>query len=512
MESVDLLIVGGGINGVGVARDAVGRGLSVLLCEQGDLAAGTSSASSKLIHGGLRYLEQYAFRLVREALAEREVLMSMAPHLVRPLRIVMPHDPGLRPWWQVRAGLLLYDNLSRRQRLEGSHGVRLTRSPLGEPLQPAWGRGFTYADCRTDDARLVVLSARDAADRGAQVRPHTRCVEATRAGEEWRVTLQPQPAGAAYEVRARVLVNATGPWMKDGLPTVLTPATQAVRLVKGSHLVLPALYPGDHGYILQNTDRRIVFVLPFADGFSLIGTTDVPCGGDPATVAMDDAEADYLCAVVNRYFAKAITPGDAVWRFAGIRHLADADAENPAAASREYVLPIEVGHDREGAPLLSIIGGKLTGYREVAGHVLEKLRPWLPHMGPAWSGTLPLPGGDVPHGDMALFRAGLQRQYPWLAPALAARLAGAYGTLTHTLLDGARSPAELGRDFGAGLHEREVDYLIEREWAAGADDVLWRRSKLGLRLTPAQRDALAAWMAHRAPGRAQPAPGAARLG
>jgi glycerol-3-phosphate dehydrogenase len=474
----DLLIVGGGINGAGIARDAAGRGLSVLLVEQSDLASATSSASSKLIHGGLRYLEQYEFRLVREALAEREVLLSLAPHIAWPLTFVLPHDASLRPTWMIRAGLFLYDHLAPRSRLPGSRGLDLTRDPAGQALRASYTRGFAYSDAWVDDSRLVVLNALDAQERGAAVRTRCRFLHARPDEGVWSAVVQGK-TGAPATVRARVIVNAAGPWVDQVLRTGFRRAGPAnIRLVKGSHIVVPRLHDGEHAYILQNPDRRIVFVIPYEQAFTLIGTTDVLYEDDPAKVAIGASETQYLCEAVNRFLAKPVSPEDVVWSYAGVRPLYNDAAANPSAMTRDYVFDVQAGEGQP--PVLSIFGGKITTYRRLAEHALEKLKPHLPAMRPAWTGRAPLPGGDMPGGDFDAFLTDLARRKPWLPPSLARRLARAYGTRVEQLLGGAGALSDLGEDLGAGLTEREVDYLVETEWAETAEDVLWRRSKLGL--------------------------------
>ncbi len=452
-----------------------------MLCEQGDLAGATSSASSKLIHGGLRYLEHYEFRLVREALQERERLLLLAPHIIWPLDFVLPHQGGLRPAWLVRLGLFMYDHLARRRRLPPTRAVRLGSDPVGAPLQPGFDRGFVYADCWVEDSRLVVLNARDAADRGAQIRTHTRLAAAAREDGLWRCDVA-GPDGAQQSVRARAVVNAAGPWVGDVLRRALGQnAAKQARLIKGSHIVVPRLHGGDWAYILQNTDRRIVFVIPYEGEYSLVGTTDIPFEGDPGHVAISPAEADYLRAVVNRYFRKQVGPADVVRSYSGVRPLFDDAAADASAVTRDYVLDMEAPEG--GGALLSVFGGKITTYRRLAEHAMEKLAAALPDgrsWGPAWTGTAPLPGGDMPDADFPRFEAAFAAAHPFLPPPLALRLARAYGTLAEAVLDGACSLEAMGRDYGAGLHQCEVDYLVAREWAQTADDILWRRSKLGL--------------------------------
>jgi glycerol-3-phosphate dehydrogenase len=478
VECFDLLVVGGGINGAGIARDAAGRGLKTLLVEQSDLAAATSSASSKLIHGGLRYLEHYEFRLVRESLAEREVLMSLAPHLVRPLTFVLPHDESLRPVWMIRAGLFLYDHLARRSRLHASRGLDLGRDPAGRPLKPAFRRGFTYADCRVDDSRLVVLNAIDAAERGAVIRTRCGFLSAAPEGEVWSVSLLGS-YGRPETVRARILVNAAGPWIDEVLRGgVGLPGRRNLRLVKGSHIVVPRLYDGEQAYILQNPDRRVVFLIPYEERFTLIGTTDVPFEGDPQWAAITPEETAYLCEAASRFLAAPVRPADVAWSYAGVRPLYDDAAASPAAITRDYAFDIAAGNGRP--PVLSILGGKLTTYRRLAEHALRKLAPFLPRPTTPWTARAPLPGGDMPAGDAGLYEREVRAKRPWLAVPLARRFVRAYGTRVERLLGDARRVEDLGRDLGASLTEREVDYLVREEWARSADDILWRRSKLGL--------------------------------
>ena len=497
--AVDMLVIGGGINGAGIARDAAGRGLSVVLCEQGDLGCATSSASSKLIHGGLRYLEHYKFGLVRESLAEREVLLNNAPHLIFPLRFVLPHTASQRPAWLIRAGLFLYDHLGGRRHLPGSRRLDLATHPAGVPLRPEFTRGFAYSDCSVDDSRLVVLNALGAAELGATIRPRTRCESARRDGAEWLAALRDLRSGAQTTVRARILVNATGPWTGRVLErTIGIERGKCPRLVKGSHIVVQRQYDGAHAYLLQNVDRRIVFVIPYERGFTLIGTTEVPFDGDPAEARIDAAETAYLCAAVGRFFTRPVTPDDVLWSFAGVRPLFDDASEDPAAVTREYVLDLDAGPEKP--PLLSVFGGKITTYRRLAERALDMLRPYIPVAGAPWTALEPLPGGDLPDADFERFSSALCRGRPWLPTDLAQRYARAYGTRTEALLGDARSVDDLGRDFGAGLHEREVAYLASNEWAATAEDILWRRSKLGLHAPKETAAALDGWLAGNAAG------------
>jgi glycerol-3-phosphate dehydrogenase len=488
VQDCDLLVIGGGINGAGIARDAAGRGLNVILCEQGDLAQHTSSASTKLIHGGLRYLEHREFALVRKALREREVLLAAAPHIIWPLRFVMPHrdpdgDSRARPAWLIRAGLFLYDRLGGRQRLPPSHGVRLHAHPAGAPLDPALRRGFVYSDCWVQDARLVIANARDAAERGASVRPRTRCVAVQRGAEAWTATLDPSASpggeGGAYRIRARALVNAAGPWVQ-GFADEATPAASpaAMQLVKGSHIVVPRLYPGDHAYLFQHSDGRVIFAIPYEQAFTLIGTTEVTYTGEPGEATITPEEVDYLCDAVNRYFAEPVRASDVVATYAGVRPLHGAAANaDTSAVSRDYALELDTAG---GATLLTVLGGKLTTHRVMAQEAVDRLAPVLGSGCGAWTAGAPLPGGDLPGGDFAAFLAGVQRRHPWLPEGTAWRLARNYGTRIERVLAGARELADLGECLGADLYEAELRYLVAAEWAQRAEDVLWRRTKLGL--------------------------------
>lgn len=487
----DLLVIGGGINGTGIALDAAGRGLGVCLCEMGDLAAATSSSSSKLVHGGLRYLEQYEFRLVRESLREREILLHKAPHIVWPLRFRMPHRPHLRPFWLIRLGLFLYDTLARRQTLPGACSLRFDHS---SPLLPDMTHGFEYSDAWVDDARLVLLNAMAARELGAEILTRTRCTAAQRVGALWQITLQAGD-GRVRTVTARALVNAAGPWASALFGSVLAqPAPRQIRLVQGSHIVVPRLHPGAEAYILQNEDRRIVFVLPWLERFSLIGTTDVACSGDPGAVQITPAETAYLLDVVNRHFRRQLQPADVVGSYAGVRPLVEDAAASLATVSRDYELVLDAPAGQ--APLLSVFGGKLTTYRQLAETALQRLQRFFPGAGPAWTASSVLPGGDF--ADREVLLQTLLREYPWLPVAVVRRYARSYGTRTRQLLAGATAEVAMGQDFGAGLWQREVDYLCQWEWAQSAADILWRRTKLGWLLTPAQVAALERYLAARA--------------
>ncbi len=505
-DSVDLLIVGGGINGTGIARDAAGRGLKVLLCEQGDLAGATSSSSSKLIHGGLRYLEMYEFRLVREALAEREVLLKAAPHIIWPMRFVLPHNRLLRPAWLVRVGLFLYDHIGGRRTLPGTAALDLRKGLQGAPLKPELVKGFEYSDCWVDDARLVVLNAVDAVNRGAELLVRTRCTSARRVGagtgSRWQAILTDRGTGAERTVTARVVVNAAGPWVDKFLQKGLgANAAENLKLVKGSHIIVPRLYEGEHAYILQNIDKRVVFAIPYEGRFTLIGTTDLVYDGDPGTPAITDAEIEYLLEAVNRYLERPVSASDIVHTYSGVRPLYDDAEANPSEVTRDYVFDVKSDHGN--TPLLSIYGGKITTYRRLAEHAIEKLEPYLPGLGAAWTEEATLPGGDLADGFDA-FVIELQTRYPFLPEALAYRYARLYGSLAYEFLANAGTLGDLGEEFGAGLHAREVEYLMDREWARSADDILWRRTKLGLVMPPEGRDRLADWVTRRV-GAGEPA-------
>ncbi|QIG47264.1 glycerol-3-phosphate dehydrogenase [Nordella sp. HKS 07] len=492
----DLAIIGGGINGVGIARDATGRGLKVILAEQGDLASGTSSASTKLIHGGLRYLEHYEFRLVREALIEREVLLNAAPHIIWPLRFVLPHHKGLRPWPVLRLGLFLYDHLGGRQILPGTRGVDLTNDVTGAPLKSEFTRGFEYSDCWVNDARLVVLTARDAQERGADIRPRTRCVSARRDGNMWTCVLEDANNGAKAEIKARLLINTGGPWVSQVLGAVIGENNpDKIRMVKGSHIVVDKLYDHDRCYIFQNTDGRICFAIPYEQNFTLIGTTDEDHKGDPGKPEISQAERDYLLASVSEYFKKPVTADMVRWTYSGIRPLYDDGASKAQEATREYVLKLDASAGQ--APLLSVFGGKITTFRKLAEAVLDKIGPFFAGLKPSWTATAALPGGDFPFAEVEKRIADFQRRHAFLAPSNARRIFRAYGTRADRIFEGVRSPQDVGESFGL-LSAREVNYLVKEEWADTPEDILWRRSKLGLHLSVAEQSALQAYMTREA--------------
>jgi glycerol-3-phosphate dehydrogenase len=492
----DLLVVGAGINGAGIARDAAGRGLDVLLIDQDDLAASTSQWSTKLIHGGVRYLEHFEFRLVRESLAEREVVLHQAPHIVEPLSFVLPHEPHLRPAWMLRAGLFLYDHLGRRETLGKSFSVDLASTKWGNGLKPRFRKGFVYSDARVDDSRLVVFNAMDARERGADVRVRTRLVSARREqgaiGPFWRATLESK-SGTAREVTTKALVNATGNWVKRVREAINgAPSTERVRHVKGSHIVVPRIFAGEHAYILQNADKRIVFLIPYQTRYTLIGTTDVPVDAFEHPRITTD-EINYLLDLANLYLDHRLAPSDVIWTFSGVRPLYDDGTSDPSAITRDYVLTLDTGDDN-GAAVLSIYGGKLTTYRKLAEHALAELSPFLPPMKPRWTERAVLPGGDLPSGGMAAWAAELARRHPRLPAEVVAGLAHRHGSLAPTILGNATTLADLGEDFGHGLTAAEITYLVRNEWAQSADDVLWRRTKCGIGMTETDAERVAAFM------------------
>lgn len=489
METKDLIVIGGGINGAGIAVDAAGRGLSVLMLEANDLACATSSASSKLIHGGLRYLEHYEFRLVSEALAEREVLLKMAPHLAIPMRFRLPHRPHLRPAWMIRIGLFMYDHLGKRTSLPGSKGLRFGSESV---LKPEIVRGFEYSDCWVDDARLVLANAQMVEKKGGEVKTRTRATAARRENGLWIVEAEDIDTGEKFSWKARGLVNATGPWVKqffdDGMHL---PSPYGIRLIKGSHIVVPRVHTQKQAYILQNEDKRIVFVIPWMDEFSIIGTTDVEYKGDPKNVEIDESEVNYLLKVYNAHFRKQLSRADVVWTYSGVRPLCDDESDSPQAITRDYTLDI---HDVDGqAPLLSVFGGKLTTYRKLAEHALEKLAPYYKGIGPAWTKGAVLPGGDI--GDNRDdYAAKLCRRFPFITEGMARHYARTYGSNIELFLGDAKDIADLGEHFGHELYEAELRYLVEHEWVRRLDDAIWRRTKEGMWLNAEQQSRVAQWL------------------
>jgi glycerol-3-phosphate dehydrogenase len=500
----DVLVVGGGINGAGIARDAAGRGLSVVLCEKDDLASHTSSASTKLIHGGLRYLEHFEFGLVRKALIEREVLLRAAPHIIRPLRFVMPHDRGQRPAWMIRIGLFLYDHLARRELLPASQAIDLRRHAAGQPLKTDFTRGFAYSDGWVDDARLVVLNAVDAAAKGATIFTRTRCESAVRQGRRWHAALRSADQ-RMLQVHARCMVNATGPWAAHFMHSATRrPDGGAVRLIKGSHIVVKRLFDHPYAYIFQHPDRRIVFAIPYEQDFTLIGTTDIEYHGDIDRIAIDQDEIAYLCQLASRYFKQPVVPDDVVWTYAGVRPLVEDQSSDASAVTRDYRFEF----DSDGAPLLSIFGGKITTFRKLSEEAVDLIAPCLSNRHGGWTADRCLPGGDV-FGTLPANRSvsafdsyvqQLQNKYAWLAPQLVARYAHAYGTRIDMLLAGRSGIADMGQQIAPGLFAAEVDYWMQHEWATCAADMLWRRSKLGLHLPRDIEGKLDAWIAGRQSG------------
>jgi D-erythritol 1-phosphate dehydrogenase len=494
-EHYDLLIIGGGINGAGIARDAAGRGLKVLLVEQGDLASATSSASTKLIHGGLRYLEYFQFRLVAEALAERETLLRIAPHIVWPLEFVLPHEKHLRPAWMIRAGLFLYDHLGHgmpgfgpRSSLPASRGIDLATSGYGAGLKPEFERGFVYYDCWVDDARLVVLNARSAAELGATILTHTRLVSAKRESGRWTAKLSTETGSRT--VHAAAIVNAAGPWVRQVLDEALKIKLPAsVRLVKGSHIVVPRIHEERHAFILQNPDKRVIFMIPYERQYTLVGTTDVPVTRDDFRAKITRKEIEYLCEAASRYAQKQITPGMVVWSYSGVRPLYDDGAENPSAVTRDYHLLLDIGTQPDDAPLLSVFGGKITTYRRLAEQAMEKLAVRFPGK-PAWTHTEALPGGDLDGRTFRGLLLDVRARHPRLPRAWLARLLRRHGSLAGDIIGDAKTERGLGRNFGGGLYEREIAYLVKHEWACDAEDVLWRRTKCGLHMSAAEKTAV----------------------
>jgi glycerol-3-phosphate dehydrogenase len=484
----DLLVIGGGINGTGIAADASGRGLNVLLCEMNDLASSTSSNSSKLIHGGLRYLEYYEFRLVREALAERETLLKNAPHIIWPLRFRLPHRRHLRPSWMIRIGLFMYDNLAKRATLKGSHGIKFGKE---SPVIDSITKGFEYSDAWVDDARMVVLNAIAARDNGANIMTRTRCSNAKRVDNIWEVTLHDNLTGQQQTVKAKALVNAAGPWVTRFFDDALKATSpKKIRLIKGSHIIVPRIHNEPQAYILQNEDKRIVFVIPYENDFSLIGTTDIEHIGDPATACISKEESDYLVSIVNAHFKHQITTEDIVASYSGVRPLLDDESDSAAEVTRDYTFEVDTAEGK--APLLSVFGGKITTYRKLSEAAVDGIISHFPKAGKSWTADVALPGGnfDTQHN----LQTSLQRQYNWLPRKIINRYVRSYGTLSHEICAGISSMDEMGQNFGAGLYQREVEYLIAQEWAVDLEDIIWRRSKLGLHLTQAEKDTLASFL------------------
>ena len=486
----DLVIIGGGINGTSIARDAAGRGLKVLLCERDDLAGHTSSASTKLIHGGLRYLEYYEFNLVRHALAEREVMLRAAPHIIWPMRFVLPYDKGLRPAWMLRTGLFLYDHIGGREMLPGSKSLKLDKAPHKGVLESRFKTGFEYSDCWVDDARLVVLYALDASHRGADIRTRTEVQSVDAVSEGYKVQIKQD--GQSETVTTKGVINAAGPWVDDVLKKIKpAQSEQSLRLVTGSHIVTKKLFDGDHAYLFQNADNRVIFAIPYEHNYTLIGTTDKPYDLSEGKVKISQEEIVYLCEAASEYFENDISPDDVVWDYAGVRPLYDDKAEDAAAVTRDYVLNIEEFTD--GAPFLSVYGGKITTSRMLGEHTMQKLEKYFDYKTKDWTETALLPGGDLIDSDFNLFTSDMRKRYPNMDSSLLRRLCHAYGTRITLILGDGSEPPKLGQDFGAGLSELEAKYLINHEWATSAEDILWRRSKLGLHMSQTQRDTFTDW-------------------
>jgi glycerol-3-phosphate dehydrogenase len=489
----DIFIIGGGINGCGIARDAAGRGYSVALCEKSDLASGTSSCSTKLIHGGLRYLEHYEFRLVREALSEREILWDMAPHIIRPLRFVLPHHKGLRPKWLLRLGLYIYDYIGGRKRLPATETLDLKSHRYGTPLKKTFETGFEYSDCWVEDSRLVVLNAMDARDKGVQIQTRTKCTHAERKDGLWHIKTEDQNTGEVKSQTARLLINASGPWVDEVLQTPLSDAkAKNVRLVKGSHIVVPKIFDTEQCYIFQNADDRIIFAIPYEQNFTLLGTTDEDFKGDLDQFGISEAETAYICDAASEYFEKPILKNDVVWSYAGVRPLYDDGSSKAQEATRDYVLRND---GDEGTPqLINVFGGKITTYRRLAESMLEKIETALGKQGRKWTAGAHLPGGDFETDKFDALLNELTHKFYFLDKAMLERLVRSYGTKTSLLLQNVSTPSDLGQIFGGNLTAVEVNYLIQYEWAQTAEDVVWRRSKLGLRMTEAEIDTLEVWM------------------
>ena len=489
----DLFVIGGGVNGCGIARDAAGRGLSVCLSEKSDLGSGTSSGSTKLIHGGLRYLEHYEFSLVRKALIEREVLWKIAPHIIYPLRFVLPHYRDLRPAWLIRMGLFLYDNLGGRKLLPASRSINLTNDQAGVPLKSVFKKGFEYSDCWVDDARLVVLNAQDAATRGADILSYNKVETARRQNGVWVITSRSQD-NSVQTHQAKILVNASGPWINLVQDAIHTPDVSSIRMVRGSHIVVPRIFDNDNCYILQISDNRIVFAIPYEEAFTLIGTTDSDYEGNPENVSISHEEVQYLCSSIGRYFTKDVNPEDVVWSYSAVRPLLEDGKAKAQAASRDYRIEID---DVQNLPLINIYGGKITTYRKLAEDVLTKINQFISCSNSSWTADSPLPGGDFQSGGYSKLVAELVNEYSFLSQQYVSRMARLYGTTVRKILGNARTPDDLGQRFGDHLSQVEVDYLIEHEWATCVDDIIWRRTKEGLRLSVKQIKQLETYIQNR---------------
>ncbi|WP_112310213.1 glycerol-3-phosphate dehydrogenase [Pseudogemmobacter bohemicus] len=489
-DMIDLFVIGGGINGAGMARDAAGRGLSVVMAEKDDLAQGTSSRSGKLVHGGLRYLEYYEFRLVREALIEREVLLNAAPHIIWPMRFVLPHSPTDRPAWLVRLGLFLYDHLGGRKKLPGTRTLNLHRDPEGAAILDQYKKGFEYSDCWVDDARLVALNALGAAEKGAKILTRSPVTSAVRENGGWTVTVR-NPQGEDQIFRAKCIVNCAGPWVSDVIQNVAhTKSTRGVRLVKGSHIIVPKWWAGQNAYLVQNHDKRVIFINPYEGDLALIGTTDIPWEGRAEDVGIAETEIDYLLKCVNRYFKEKLRREDVVHAYSGVRPLFDDGKGNPSAVTRDYVFDLD---ETGGAPMLNVFGGKITTFRELAERGMHKLKHIFPKMGPDWTATAKLPGGEMPNADYESFINSQRDAFPWMPRELIRYYARRYGSRMKDLIGAAGSVGGLGRHFGGDLYEAEVKYLVAKEWAMEAEDILWRRTKHRLHLTAAEIAEFTTW-------------------
>ncbi len=491
MENTDIFIVGGGINGAAIAADAAGRGLSVILCEKNDLAAATSSASTKLIHGGLRYLEYFDFKLVRIALREREILMRKAPHLISPLEFILPQEKHSRPAWLIRMGLFLYDHLSRRNRLPGSTFLDLKKDVRGDALLPKISKGFSYFDCFTDDSRLTVLNALAAKEHGARILTHHKFISAQRENGIWKIKIKNSQTRKIFYIHAKVLVNVSGPWVEHVQKNISQAKTIRSKLVKGSHIVIPKLYEGEFAYILQNTDKRIIFAIPYQRQFTLIGTTDLAYNNDLDHIKITRGEENYLCSIVNKYFKKSISENDILWSYAGTRCLQAENTHNLASISRDHKLILENEHE---PPLLTIIGGKITTHRSLAEEAINKLKIYFPQMKPAWTASAPLPGGDFVEHNFEKFYENFKREFSWLPENMAHRYAKNYGTRVNLFLAGTNKLDDLGEKFADGFYQKELEYLIQHEWATTTDDILWRRTKLGLVLSSHEQTKISNWL------------------
>lgn len=491
-QMLDLFVIGGGINGAGIARDAAGRGLSVALCEKDDLAQGTSSRSGKLIHGGLRYLEYYEFRLVREALIEREVLLNSASHIIWPMRFVLPHSKDDRPAWLVRLGLFLYDHLGGRKRLPGTRTLDLHRDPEGAPIKDQFTKGFEYSDCWVDDSRLVVLNALDAAERGAEVLTRTCCLSAKRnnAGY-WDITTRNELTKEVRTFQAKLLINAAGPWVRNIVDDVASSeSSRNIQLVKGSHIIVHKFWEGQQAYLIQNNDKRVIFINPYEDNKALIGTTDIKYEGKVEDVTADESEIEYLLAAVNRYFKESLRRTDVIKTYSGVRPLFDDGQGNPSAVTRDYVFDLD---ESGSAPLLNVFGGKLTTFRKLSEHAIQKIDKFFPNMGGDWTRNALLPGGDIPNADFQSYMHFCKQRYPWMPRSLLQHYGRHYGSIMQNIVGNSNSLSDLGVHFGSNLYEREVRYLVDKEWVMAPEDVLERRTKEGLRLTEEQKAYFSQW-------------------